>query len=100
MAGGVQLVVETNRPYAGRPVNLTELIPYHCCRRYPPMPTAKTRTSRSPASFTGAPGRWWLNLAVPALPVLACFLGGATVKWSEGIVVALFGVMLLIHPPK
>lgn len=53
-----------------------------------------------PASFTGAPGRWWLNLAVPALPVLACFLGGATVKWSEGIVVALFGLMLLVHPPK
>src|SRR3954469_1982357 len=64
------------------------------------MPTAKTRTSRNPASFTGAPGRWWLNLAVPALPVLACFLGGATVKWSEGIVVALFGLILLIHPPQ
>src|SRR3954468_10247434 len=64
------------------------------------MPTAKTRTSRSPASFTGAPARWWLNLAVPALPVLACFLGGATLKWSEGIVVALFGLILLIHPPK
>src|SRR3982751_3594175 len=64
------------------------------------MPTAQTRTSRSPASFTGSPGRWWLNLAAPMLPVLACFLGGATVKWSEGIVVALFGVMLLIQPPK
>lgn len=64
------------------------------------MPTAKIRSSRSPASFTGAPGRWWLNLAVPALPVLACFLGGATLKWSEGIVVALFGLILLVHPPK
>src|SRR5438552_10647086 len=64
------------------------------------MPIAKFRTSRSPASFSGAPARWWLNLAVPALPVVACFLGGATVKWSEGIVVALFGLMLLIQPPK
>src|SRR3954462_11353514 len=64
------------------------------------MPRSRTRQTRVPASFTGAPGRWWLNLAVPALPVLACFLGGATVKWSEGIVVALFGVILLIHPPK
>ena len=64
------------------------------------MPTAKSRTSRSPASFSGAPARWWLNLAVPALPVVACFLGGATLKWSEGIVVALFGLMLLIHPPQ
>jgi tetratricopeptide (TPR) repeat protein len=64
------------------------------------MPSSKTRQTRTPASFTGAPARWWLNAAVPALPVLACFLGGATQKWSEGIVVALFGAMLLIHPPK
>jgi tetratricopeptide (TPR) repeat protein len=64
------------------------------------MPTAKTRTTRTPASFTGSPGRWWLNLATPALPVLACFLGGATQKWSEGIVAALFGAMLLVHPPR
>jgi hypothetical protein len=64
------------------------------------MPSLRKRQSRTPASFTGAPARWWLNLAVPTLPVLACFLGGATQKWSEGIVVALFGVMLLIQPPK
>ncbi len=64
------------------------------------MPTSKTRSTRKPASFTGAPGRWWLNLAVPALPVLACFLGGATQKWSEGVIAALFGVMLLVHPPR
>jgi tetratricopeptide (TPR) repeat protein len=64
------------------------------------MPSSKTRQTRVRTSFTGAPGRWWLNVAVPVLPVLACFLGGATVKWSEGIVVALFGAMLLINPPK
>src|SRR6266513_641347 len=64
------------------------------------MPSSKIRQTRLPASFTDAPGRWWLNFAVPMLPVLACFLGGATVKWSEGIVVALFGAMLLINPPK
>ena len=64
------------------------------------MPRSKTRQTRIPASFTGAPARWWLNLAVPALPVLACFLGGATAKWSEGVVVALLGLMLLIQPPK
>ncbi|MEJ7703291.1 MAG: hypothetical protein WKF47_06375 [Geodermatophilaceae bacterium] len=33
--------------------------------------------------------------AVPLLPVLACFLGGATEKWAEGIVVALLGLLLL-----
>jgi O-Antigen ligase len=64
------------------------------------MPSSNTRQTRTAASFTGAPARWWLNVAVPALPVLACFLGGATVKWSEGIVVALFGLMLLVQPPK
>ena len=64
------------------------------------MPGSKTRQSRTPASFTGAPARWWLNVAVPALPVVACFLGGATAKWSEGVVVALLGLMLLIQPPK
>ncbi|MEY2585382.1 MAG: hypothetical protein QOD80_1408, partial [Verrucomicrobiota bacterium] len=64
------------------------------------MSRSKTSQTRAAASFTGTPARWWLNLAVPGLPVLACFLGGATVKWSEGIVVALFGVMLLIQPPK
>jgi hypothetical protein len=41
-----------------------------------------------------------LNLAVPALPVLACFLGGATQKWSEGVIAALFGLMLVVHPPR
>jgi O-antigen ligase/tetratricopeptide (TPR) repeat protein len=58
------------------------------------------KQSRARSGFTSAPGRWWLNLLVPALPVLACFLGGATQKWSEGIVVALLGVILLTHPPK
>ncbi|MDP9100070.1 MAG: O-antigen ligase family protein [Verrucomicrobiota bacterium] len=64
------------------------------------MPGSKTRQSRTPASFTAAPARWWLNVAVPALPVVACFLGGATAKWSEGVVVAFLGLMLLIQPPK
>ena len=34
------------------------------------------------------------------LPVLACFLGGATQKWSEGIVFALLGIYLLARPPR
>ena len=42
----------------------------------------------------------WQDLAVPLLPVLACFLGGATQKWAEGIVVALLGVVLLLRPPQ
>jgi tetratricopeptide (TPR) repeat protein len=58
------------------------------------------KRSRIRPTFTAAPGRWWKNLAIPVLPVLACFLGGATEKWSEGVVVALLGLMLLVDPPK
>ena len=34
------------------------------------------------------------------LPVLACFLGGATTKWGEGIVMAILGVYLVFRPPR
>ena len=34
------------------------------------------------------------------LPVLACFLGGATQKWGEGIIIALLGIFLVARPPR
>jgi O-antigen ligase/tetratricopeptide (TPR) repeat protein len=34
------------------------------------------------------------------IPVLACFLGGATQKWGEGIVFAFLGIYLLARPPR
>jgi O-antigen ligase/tetratricopeptide (TPR) repeat protein len=40
------------------------------------------------------------QLIVGLLPVLACFLGGATQKWAEGLVVALLGALLLFRPPQ
>src|SRR2546423_1258524 len=43
---------------------------------------------------------WLRNLAVPLLPVFACFLGGATQKWAEGIVLTLLGLCLIIWPPR
>jgi O-antigen ligase len=58
------------------------------------------KQSRTRSSFTASPGRWWKNIAIPTLPVLACFLGGATEKWSEGIIVALLGLILLVDPPR
>jgi hypothetical protein len=64
------------------------------------MRRSKSKQPRTSASFTAAPGRWWTNVAVPTLPVLACFLGGATMKWSEGIIVALLGLLLLVQPPR
>lgn len=44
--------------------------------------------------------RGWINAAVATLPVFACFLGGATEKWSEGIIIALLGVGMLADPPR
>ncbi len=40
------------------------------------------------------------NAAVALLPVLACFLGGATEKWAEGIVVGFLGFFLVVRPPR
>ena len=45
-------------------------------------------------------GRLLTNVAFAFLPVLACFLGGATEKWAEGIIVALLGSYLLAWPPR
>jgi hypothetical protein len=43
---------------------------------------------------------WISNGAITLLPVLACFLGGGTQKWAEGIVVALLGIFLVVWPPR
>jgi O-antigen ligase/tetratricopeptide (TPR) repeat protein len=48
----------------------------------------------------GPSGRWLNHAFVALLPVLACFLGGATQKWGEGIVFAFLGIYLLVHPPR
>src|SRR5690349_4744577 len=58
------------------------------------------KRSRIRPSFTATPGRWRKNIAIPTLPVFACFLGGGTEKWSEGVVVALLGLILLANPPS
>src|SRR5438874_9912611 len=45
-------------------------------------------------------GRALSHLFIALLPVLACFLGGATQKWGEGIVFFLLGAYLLVRPPR
>src|SRR5438552_17905904 len=40
------------------------------------------------------------TVVVGLLPVLACFLGGGTQKWAEGIVLAVLGLYMLIWPPR
>lgn len=55
----------------------------------------------SPAARRKAtPEFTWEDLATASLPVLACFLGGATEKWAEGIIVGLLGFLLLLNPPR
>ena len=44
--------------------------------------------------------RWIANATVALLPVLACFLGGATQKWEEGLVITILAVYLLMRPPR
>src|SRR6266704_3556297 len=58
---------------------------------------------RSPSSRRNrhiSAGRIAGNAAIALLPVLACFLGGGTQKWAEGIVLAVLGLYLLIRPPR
>ena len=44
--------------------------------------------------------RWIANATVASLPVVACFLGGATQKWEEGVVITLLALYLLVRPPR
>jgi len=44
--------------------------------------------------------RWIANGTVALLPVLACFLGGATQKWEEGLVITVLAMYLLMRPPR
>jgi hypothetical protein len=44
--------------------------------------------------------RWIANGTVALLPALACFLGGATQKWEEGLVITVLATYLLMRPPR
>jgi len=44
--------------------------------------------------------RWIANATVALLPVLACFLAGATQKWEEGLVITVLAAYLLMRPPR
>jgi len=43
---------------------------------------------------------WIVNATIALLPVLACFLAGATEKWEEGVVITVLGFCLLVRPPR
>jgi O-antigen ligase len=58
-----------------------------------------TERAESGSERRGTPGPF-PEAFLALLPVLACFLGGATQKWGEGIVFALLGIYLLARPPR
>jgi hypothetical protein len=60
--------------------------------------SVRQRESRSSRAITTA--QWTRNIFIALLPVFACFLGGATQKWEEGIVWAVLGLYLLVQPPR
>src|SRR5262252_1404879 len=59
------------------------------------MQGSQSRDTQS-ATTTG----WITNATVALLPVLACFLAGATEKWEEGVVITVLGFCLLLRPPQ
>src|SRR6266436_9648742 len=44
--------------------------------------------------------RWIASVTVALLPVLACFLGGSTQKWEEGLIITILAFYLLVRPPR
>jgi tetratricopeptide (TPR) repeat protein len=64
------------------------------------MQSSPDQPARRRVRVASAPGRGWKTFFLPALPVLACFFGGATAKWAEGIVIVFLGLILLADPPR
>jgi O-antigen ligase len=56
--------------------------------------------SQSRENQNTATTRWIANTTIALLPVLACFLGGATQKWAEGLVITVLALYLLVRPPR
>ena len=60
------------------------------------MQRSRSNENQNAAATT----RWIANAAVASLPVLAYFLGGATQKWEEGLVITVLATYLLVRPPR
>src|SRR6266581_7297891 len=56
--------------------------------------------SRSRENQNVAATRWIANATIALLPVLACFLGGSTQKWEEGLIITILAFYLLVRPPR
>ena len=98
MEARLQLVITSSCPYRFRRAKRTGLlIELSTSMRFSSDDAARPKSLPSPKP---RPANWWGNLAMAGLPVLACLFGGATEKWSEGIVIALLGLFLLVAPPR
>ncbi len=53
-----------------------------------------------PTHFASGAAAGWASAALPLFVVFASFLGGGTARWSEGILLAGFALLLLLHPPR
>jgi O-antigen ligase len=62
------------------------------------QPPEHSRPTRSRSSAAAAVS--WTAVGLPLLVVLASLLGGATQRWSEGIVIGCFALFLLARPPR
>src|SRR4029450_4976657 len=56
--------------------------------------------SQSRENQNVATTRWVANTTVAFLPVVACFLGGATQKREEGLVITVLALYLVVRPPR
>ena len=61
------------------------------------MPSAE-KSPIKPFPRGGVPD--WVTIALAFLVILASFLGGATQRWSEAIVIGGFALLLLAYPPR
>ncbi len=62
------------------------------------MQIPATSRSKSPAALPA--NATWVALTLPLLVLFAAFLGGATQRWSEAIVIGCFALLLLLKPPR
>ncbi len=63
------------------------------------MQPSESSPTKRPAASSG-PASTWVVIALPLLVVMAAFLGGATQRWSEAIVIVFFALILLAQPPR
>src|SRR5580765_3460104 len=63
------------------------------------MQPSGTAAAEPPPTGSRTAGSW-AAILLPLLVLLAAFLGGATQRWSEAVVIGFFSLVLLLHPPR